>query len=77
MNRGMKVAVVAHVLGAMIAVAIGWFLPLWLSLFDAVRPAQYTFATVAGAWGLWKLYEMLSGKDKLANDTSKHFEKKK
>ena len=77
MKKGMKLALLAHVFGTLIAVVLGWFIPLWLPLFDTVRPAQYTFATVAAAWGVWKLYEMLTGKDKLANDTSKHFEKKK
>jgi hypothetical protein len=76
-KKGMKLAVMAHVLGTVIAVAFGWFIPVWLPLFDDVRPAQFTFATVASAWGIWKLYEMLTGRDKLANDTSKHFEQKK
>lgn len=77
MKEGMKLAIAAHILGTLLAVTLGWFIPVWLPLFDAVRPAQYTFSTLAAAWGAWKLYEMLAGKDKLANDTAKHFEKKK
>ncbi len=75
-GKGIWYALVPHVIGTIIAVVLGWFLPAWIPVFDPVRPAQYALAVAAGVWGLWKLREILAGKDELARRTAKHFDSK-
>jgi hypothetical protein len=77
MNKGLKIAVVSHVLGTAVAVALAWFLPLLLLSNESIRPMQYALVIVALAWGGWKLYQIMTRKDDLANRTAKHFDSKK
>lgn len=77
MKKGIWYAIVPHALGTIFAIVLGWYLPAWLHVFEPVRPAQYTFAVVAAAWGIWKLYEIVTGRDQKANKTADHFANKK
>lgn len=77
----MKYAIIPHILGTIFAAVLAWFLPTWASstglLPDNLVPAaQWTFVIVAIAWGGWKAYDMLKGRDALANKTEEHFKKK-
>ncbi|MYM96457.1 hypothetical protein [Duganella vulcania] len=73
MTKGLWIALSAHLLGTVLAIALGWQLPTWIAFFEPVRPAQYAFATVALAWGIWKAREIVIGKDSSANRTAAHF----
>lgn len=77
MKKGIWYATVAHVFGTICAVALGWFLPTWFHIFEPVEPAQYTFATAIACWGCWKLFEIVTGQDAMANKTAEYFANKK
>ena len=77
MKKGIWYAIVPHVLGTIVAVALGWFMAAWIQVFEPVQPAQYALAVVAALWGVWKLYEIVNGRDEKANKTAQHFASKK
>lgn len=76
MKNGIWFAIVPHTSGSVLAVVLAWYLPTWVPIFNSVLPAQYALAIVATAWSLWKLYEILADKDKLARKTAEHFDGK-
>ena len=66
MTRGMKVAVITHVAGTVVAILVAWILIERFGREESRSAMQYTFLVAGGLWGVWMLREILRGQNLLA-----------
>lgn len=66
MTRGMKVAVITHVIGTAVAILVAWFLIGEFGREESRSAMQRTFLVAGGLWGVWMLWEILRGRSTLA-----------
>lgn len=75
MTKGMRLAVLAHVLRMVIALAAAWYLPTLIWNAEEVRPAQYALTVAISVWGLWTLRQIVRRKDAKSDKIIEHFDR--
>jgi len=77
MTRGMVMAIFAHVAGSIAALAGSWVLIEYFARHESRLAMQLTILVVGGAWGIWKLVQIVLRKDDLGNRIIAIFDKLK
>ncbi|MFJ3317176.1 hypothetical protein ACIPLR_17615 [Herbaspirillum huttiense] len=74
MTKGKLIASAAHVAGVFVAMLLLWALPG--KYLGPLAEAKQYLAFALFAWGSYKLYQILQGRDVIGKKTEAHFDQK-
>ena len=79
MSNGRNIAIASHIVGVVLAGIIAYLVSPYLAGLLSVQapPIRVVLIVLVLAWGIYKLIQILRGRDELARKAEDHFDKGK